>query len=651
MRELSGIQKKIVMLLTIGVSLFHLYTAAAGVLEPRLQRGFHLLFLIPLAFLLFPLTKRSPNDRVPWYDWIWAFLSALPSLYVILDKQRLDERWEGATDVTTLQIWVGVIVVVSLVEAVRRSTAPALAGLMVLALIHLIFGHHMPGFLYHKKFSLDWIIEACYLFDDEGIYGTLTGVSSVFVALFVIFGAFIHGLGLGQYFIDLACRLAGRTAGGPAKVAVISSAFFGTISGAAAANVFATGTFSIPLMKRIGYRSQFAGAVEAAASTGGQLMPPIMGAAAFLMAQITQIPYISICKAALPAAVLYFFCVGAMVHYEALKYNLRTMDILESVPAKVLIRDSYLFLPIIALLILMIIGYSPFMGAFVGTLTALIVSWLVTLVALIINYLDRSRSMALGEILERSRCMTPSKIIHALDRGGRNLVMIGCACAGAGLIISVVVNTGLGLQFSNLVISASKGIYLIALFFIMISAIILGMGLPATAAYVLAVSVGGPTLIEMGGDVLQVHLFVFYFAIMACVTPPVALGAYAGASLAGTDPLKTGFEASRIAVAGYIIPYMLVYNQAIMLRGSLLEILVSLVSATIAIYVVVIGFEGWMLTRLNIIERAVLIVGAILIPFPILFSQTQGILIGIVLIAVFYSLQRKRRNRLIAEPA
>jgi TRAP transporter 4TM/12TM fusion protein len=627
MRELSGIQKRVAILLAVGVSLFHLYTAATGVLEPRLQRGFHLLFLIPLAFLMFPMTKRSPNDRIPWYDWIWAFFAMLPSLYIILDKDRLNERWEGATEVTTLQVWIGFIIVISLIEAVRRSTAPALAALMVLALIHLIFGHLFPGFLYHKKFNLDWIIETCYLLDDEGIYGSITGVSSVFVALFVIFGAFIHGLGLGQYFIDLACRIAGRSAGGPAKVAVISSAFFGTISGAAAANVFATGTFSIPLMKRIGYRSQFAGAVEAAASTGGQLMPPIMGAAAFLMAQITQIPYISICKAALPAAVLYFLCVGAMVHYEALKYNLQTMGILDAVPAKILLRDAYLFLPIVALLALMVIGYSPFMGAFIGTV-----------VALIISYFDRNR------------WMTPRKIVEALNRGGRNLIMIGCACAGAGLIISVVVNTGLGLQFSNLVISYSKGNYLIALLFIMVSAIILGMGLPTTAAYVLAVSVGGPTLIEMGGDVLQVHLFVFYFSIMACVTPPVALGAYAGASLAGTDPLKTGFEASRIAVAGYIIPYMLIYNEGILLRGS--DILLPLVAAAITVYLVVIGLEGWMLTQLNLIERAVLIVVAILIPFPLVFPISQGIPIGLILIAIIYILQRNRRKKLLAaQPA
>ncbi|MBW2145509.1 MAG: TRAP transporter permease [Deltaproteobacteria bacterium] len=622
MRELSGPTKKIIIAITASASFFHLYTAATGVLEPRLQRGFHLLFLVPLAFLLFPMTRRSPRDRIPWYDWFLAILSALPSLYIILDKDRLNERWEGATEVTTFQIVVGAIIVLTLIEAVRRSTAPALAMLIVLALVHLIFGHHLPGFLYHKKFSLDWVIETCYLLDDEGIYGSITGVSAVFVALFVIFGAFIHGLGLGQYFIDVACRLAGRTAGGPAKVAVISSAFFGTISGAASANVFATGTFSIPLMRRIGYRAQFAGAVEAAASTGGQLMPPIMGAAAFLMAQITQIPYITICKAALPAAVLYFLCIGTTVHYEALKRGLSSMDIIDVSPIKTLIRDFYLILPIVVLLALMVIGYSPFMGAFVGTLVTLGISF-----------------------FSRSRWMTPLKILRALDMGGRNLVMIACACAGAGLIISVVVNTGLGLQFSNVVISYSGGYYLVAMIFIMVSAIILGMGLPTTAAYVLAVSVGGPTLIEMGGDVLSVHLFVFYFAIMACVTPPVALAAYAGASLAGTDPLRTGFEASRIAVAGYIIPYLFYFSKGILLKGSFQENVLALMSAAVGIYILVIGLQGWMLTRLNMVERAILVAGAIVIPFPILFSNLQSVPVGLALIASFYFLQRNKREK------
>ncbi|MDI6755649.1 MAG: TRAP transporter permease [Thermodesulfobacteriota bacterium] len=627
MRELTGITGKIVLVIAAVTSLFHLYTGATGVLEPRLQRGFHLLFLVPLAFLLFPMTRRSPRDRIPWYDWILAGLAAVPSLYVILDNPSLTARWEGITPVTPWQMLIGGIVLVTLVEAVRRSTAAALAILMVIAFLYAAFGHHLPGIFYHREFSLERLMEISYLLDDEGIYGSITGVSAVFVALFVIFGAFIHWVGLGQYFMDLACRVAGKTVGGPAKVAVISSAFFGTISGAAAANVYATGTFSIPLMKRMGYRPQFAGAVEAAASTGGQIMPPIMGAAAFLMAQITQIPYISICKAAFPAAILFFLCVGATVHYEALKYKLGSMEEVEAPSLLHLFYNSYLLLPVIALLALMIIGYSPFMGAFVGTIVSVGIS-----------------------IFDRARWMTPAKILKALEMGGRNMVMIACACAGAGLIISVVLTTGFGLRISNMIIAYSGGYYLTALFFIMVSAIILGMGLPTTAAYVLAISVGGPTLIEMGGDVLSVHLFVFFFAVMACVTPPVALAAYAGAALAGTNPIRTGFEASRIAAAGYIIPYLFVFNPGILLRGNIWEVSLAMMTAVIGIYLLVWGLEGWMLIRLNPFERLVLLLGAIFVPFPIFLDNFQSVIIGLSLMAILYLIQRRRRrNILIAQ--
>jgi TRAP transporter 4TM/12TM fusion protein len=625
MRELKGLQHWLIVAIAATASLFHLYTAATGVLEPRYQRGFHLLFLVPLAFLLFPMTRGAPRDRIPAYDWLLAAMAAVPSLYVILDNPQLTLRWEGATPVTTLQMVVGVVAIATLVEAVRRSTAPALALLILLALAYAAFGHHLPGMLSHRPMSFERFIEISYLLDDEGMYGSITGVSAVYVALFVIFGAFIHWLGLGQYFIDLACRLAGRSVGGPAKVAVMTSASFGTISGAAAANVYATGTFTIPLMTRLGYRPQFAGAVEAAASTGGQIMPPIMGAAVFLMAQITQIPYVTIIIAAFPAALLYFFCVGLAVHYEALKLGLRGMDTLEGPPVRRLLRDAYLLLPMGALLGLMVIGYSPFMGAFAGTVTCLAVS-----------------------VFDRSRWMTPSKIVKALDMGARNLIMIACACAGAGVVISVIVNTGVGLQLSNLVISYSGGRYLPALIFIMVSAIILGMGLPTTAAYVLAISVGGPTLIEMGGDLLSVHLFVFYFAVMACVTPPVALAAYAGAALARTDPIRTGFEASRIAAAGYIIPFLFVFNPGTLLRGSAVEITLAILTSMIGIYLLVLGLGGWMLGRLSLVERAILIAAAFFVPFPILLTNLQSVVVGLAVLTVFYLLQRAGRARTAA---
>lgn len=625
MRQLTGWERIVITTYATCASLFHLYTAATGVLASRYQRGFHLFFLIPLAFLLFPATKRSPQDRIPALDWVLALLAAVPSLFVIIEAQRLESRWEFVTPVFTSEVVIGILLIILLLEAVRRAVASAMAWLALLAILYLFFGHYLPGILYHRPYTLKQAIEICYLVVDDGIYGSITGISAVYVALFVIFGAFIHEMGLGKYFIDLAVRVAGRSVGGPAKIAVVSSACFGTISGSAAANVFATGNFTIPMMKRIGYRPQFAGSVEAAASTGGQLMPPVMGAAAFLMAEITHIPYLSICIAAALPAILYFFSVGTMVHLEALKHRLKGFEELDAPSLSVLIKDSYLILPVVGLLAFLIKGYSPFKAAFVAILIAVAISF-----------------------FKRKTWMTPGKIVAALERGAKDMIMIAGACACAGLIISVVVNTGLGLKFSSLVISSSQGIFFIALALIMVSAVILGMGLPTTAAYVLAVAVGGPALIKMGGELLSVHLFVFYFAILACVTPPVALAAYAGASIAKTDPLKTGFEASKTVFAGYIIPYMVIYNPGLMLRGTFTEIFLSFALALFAAFFIPVALKGYGTTGpLNSLERSLAFAAAIILPFPIIFDRTSSFFVALGLLALFMAQQRLRKRKMM----
>jgi len=620
LRQLKGWEQYLITIFAVSAAIFHLYTAATGVLASRYQRGFHLFFLIPLAFLLFPATKKSPQDRIPLQDWLLAILSAVPSLFVIIEAPRLEGRWEFVTPILDSELAIGILLVIMLLEAVRRAVAPAMTGLALAAVLYLLFGHFLPGILYHRPYSLREAIEICYLVVDDGIYGSFTGISAVFVALFVIFGAFIYEMGLGQYFIDLAVRVAGKSTGGPAKIAVISSACFGTLSGSAAANVFATGTFTIPMMKRIGYRPQFAGSVEAAASTGGQLMPPIMGAGAFLMAEITHIPYLSICIAAALPAVLYFFSVGMMVHLEALKYKLKGLGEIDAPSLSTLLKDSYLILPVAGLLVLMIKGYSPFRAAFVATLISVAISF-----------------------LKRKTWMTPRKIVSALERGAKDMIMIAGACSCAGLITSVLMNTGLGLKFSTLVISSSQGIFLIAALLIMISSLILGMGLPTTAAYVLAVAAGGPALIKMGGELLSVHLFVFYFAILACVTPPVALAAYAGAAIAKTDPLKTGFEASKLVLAGYLIPYMMLYNPGLMLRGSWSEILLSFALAIFTIIFLAMAVEGYSPGGpLNFLERFLALVACVIFPFPLLFDRLTSFILAIVSFTVFIAKQRLR---------
>lgn len=623
MRQPKGWQKTVIAGYAICASLFHLYTAATGVLPSRYQRGFHLFFFLPLAFLLFPATKRSPQDRVSVPDWVLAILSAVPSLFVILEAERLESRWEFVTPVLTSELIIGILLILTLLEAVRRAVAPAMAWLAFFALLYLFWGHHLPGILYHSPYTLSKAVEVCYLVVDDGIYGSITGISAVFVVMFVIFGAFIHGMGLGQYFMDVAVRVAGRSVGGPAKIAVVSSACFGTISGSAAANVFATGTFTIPMMKKVGYRPQFAGSVEAAASTGGQLMPPIMGAAAFLMAEITHISYLTICIAAAIPAVLYFFSVGSMVHIEALKYRLTGLSEVSAPRLSSLLKGSYLILPVIALLVYLVMGYSPFKAAFVAIWVAVAISF-----------------------MNRNNWMTPRKIFHALEQGGKDMIMIAGACACAGLIISIVVNTGLALKFSSLVISFSQGIFVIALLLIMVSAVVLGMGLPTTAAYVLAVSVGGPALVKMGGELLSVHLFVFYFAILACVTPPVALAAYAGASIAKTDPLKTGFEASKLVFAGYIIPYMIIYNPSLMLRGGLIDIFLSSAVALFSIFLMAMAIEGHGIGgALNFFERSIAFAGGILLPFPLIFNRVSSFFVAIALLISLIAQQHLRKRK------
>ena len=624
MRQLKGFFGYFTAFLALSLSSFHIYTGMMGIFESRIQRGMHLLFILPLAFLLYPGTNKSAKDKVPWYDWILALLSALPSFYVVIFRDVLNARWENASPVTTIQLILGVIIITTLIEAVRRAASPALAILMVLAMIELIFGHLFTGILSHQKYNMERIIEISYMLQEEGIYGYITGVSAVFVALFVIFGAFIHSMGMGQYFIDLSFRIAGRSAGGPAKVAVISSGFFGTISGAATANVFATGIFTIPLMKKLGYRPQFAGAVEAAASTGGGLVPPIMGAAVFLMAQITQIPYITICAAALPAAIFYYLCIFLTVHFEAKKHGLKVLstDSIKLVPWRKLIIGSYLLLPIVVLMIFLIKGYSPLKSSFYAILVCFFIS----------------------QVNSENR-IGIRKLVDTLVAGGKNIVMIGCACAGAGLIVSVITNTGIGLSFSSLVINISKGNTLIALFLVMCSAVILGMGLPTTASYVLAIAIGGPILIEMGGDLLSVHLFVFYFAILAAVTPPVAMAAYAGASIAGSQPMKTAFESSRLAMAGYIVPYLFYFNNGILLQGNFSHIIVSLLIGVIGIFFVTIALGGWMITDLGWFERMILLFFSILIPFPIILSNNQSLIFGVVILITLYFIQKYRVNK------
>ena len=629
MRELKGWLKWLVSICLVAVAVFHLYTAIFGVFQPRIQRGIHLMILLPMAFILFPATKnKSPKDRPSVLDVIFAILAILPPLYLMLSNARLNLRYEMIDPVSTLETILGIINIVLLIEAVRRVVVPAMAILIGIFFVYLVTSPLLSGIFYSKPMHISRMVEIIYMFTSEGIYGSIIGVTATFVAIFVIFGAFMQNTKTGEYFTNLAVSLAGRSVGGPAKIAVISSGLFGSISGVAAANVYATGVFTIPLMKRLGYRKQFAGAVESAASTGGLIMPPIMGAGAFVMSEITGIAYVHIIKAAVIGAIFYYLSILVKVHFEAKKENLRGMDESEIISTKQILKDSYQLIPLILLVIFLVIGYSPFIAAVYGILATFLLTF-----------------------LRRDTWMTPKKLYETFELSGKNLIMLAVSCAGAGMVISIVTYTGLALGIASVIQSWSGGILLPALMLIMITSILMGMGMPCTPAYIVAVTIGGPALQAMGIDVLTAHLFVFYFAILAEITPPVSIASYCGAAIAGSDPLKTGWEALRLALVGFIIPYIFVFNPAFLMKGSFLEIAALCVIVFYAVITMASSMRGYFGRILKLWERALLgalTVGMVIVACSpkIMHSYTIDIalIISAIVILVFYILAKLKKK-------
>jgi TRAP transporter 4TM/12TM fusion protein len=629
MRKFKGWKNWLIGAWLVTISIFQLYTAFFGIMQPRFQRGIHLLFLLPIAFILFPATSKSPKDRVTFFDSLFALLAILPPLFLMISDERLTYRLHFIDPVLTIELVLGIINIILLLEAIRRAVVPAMTALIGLFFVYLFLAPHLSGVFYNKLVPLTEIIEMQYLMTEEGIYGSITGVSATFVALFVIFGAFMENTRTGEFFTNLACRVAGTSPGGPAKIAVISSGLFGSISGVAAANVYATGTFTIPLMKKMGYRKQFAGAVEAAASTGGMLMPPVMGAGAFVMAEITGISYLKIIVAAALGAILYYISIGMRVHFTAVRDNLKGLGKDEVLSIKDLIKDVYLLIPLVGLVYMLLTGYSPFMAAAIAILISFVVSF-----------------------FKKETMMTPRRLWSTFILAGRNMIMIALACAGAGMVVSIVTNTGLGLGIAAVITNWSGGILFPALLLIMVTSIILGMGLPATPAYIIAITIGGPALQTMGCDLLASHLFVFYFAILASVTPPVCIAAYCGAAIAGSEPLRTGWEALKLALVGFIIPYIFIYNPAILMQGTVIEIITVFLLLLISTYFLASGLSNYFLQKLKYWQRILIIsIGFFLVFINIIPSIYDTVLAGIFVIAalMFWVLRRlnviKEKNK------
>ncbi|HKA61272.1 MAG TPA: TRAP transporter fused permease subunit [Methylomirabilota bacterium] len=540
-------------------SLFHLYTAGYGTLEPRLQRAVHLLFLIPLVFLAFPFNSRSPRTRPSALDWLWAAITAMASLYHIWDADRLNHRWEGASPVLPVEVVIGSVMAVLVIEACRRSLSPWMAVTISVSLIYLATSRWIPGLFNFKGYSFPRMVEFVYLAGDEGMYGFLTGISSNILFIYVLFAAVMMKAGVGEFVIDVAVRLAGWARGGPAKIAVIASALFGTISGSTVANVYATGSFTIPLMKKGGYTAKNAAAIEAIAGTGGQIMPPVMGAGVFIMSEVTGISYFDIIKAAAIPAILYYVGLMAMVHFLALRYGMQPVPRSELPSWKPVLRHAYFAIPFALIVYLLAEGYSPTGAAFYTIVVTFVLSF-----------------------LDRRTWMTPRRCWEALTEASFSAATIAVALAGSGMIVGVLTRTGAALAFSGVVVQAAGGVLFIAMLLVFVVVSVLGTGIPTTAAYVISVTVGAAAMGNLGVGLLAAHLFVFYYAVLSDLTPPDAVTAFAAANIAGADMFATGIEAFRLGVAGFFVPFAFVYHQELLLKGDWPQIILMSSMATLS---------------------------------------------------------------------
>lgn len=615
--EYTGICGKIIALVCICFALFQIYTGFFGALDAMIQRCVHLSFGISLVFLLCP-TKKSwiKKGRFHPLDVLLAVIAMVPPIYILVNYQDLILR---AGTVTMTDSIVGAIGIIMVLEAARRIVGLPIVVVVVCFLAYGFFGRYMPGPLAHRGLTIQQMVGHLF-FTTEGVFGIPMGVSSTFIFLFILFGAYLEKTGLGKFFIDIANAIAGWASGGPAKVAVISSALQGTISGSSVANVVGSGSFTIPMMKKLGYHKNFAGAVEAAASTGGQLMPPIMGAAAFLMAEFVGVPYMEVVKAAVVPAILYFIGVFLGVHFEAKKNNLEGTP-RSMLPAwtKIMKDEGHLAIPLVAIIGLLSSGYTPMKAALAGIFISIATA-----------------------ILRANTRMTMWDIVDGLIKGARGALGVIIACASAGMIIGIVTKTGVGLKLASALVTVASGNFMLLLFCTMLTSLLLGMGVPTTANYVITSTIAAPALIQLGVPILAAHMFVFYFGIIADITPPVALAAYAGSAISGGDPLRTGVNASKLGIAAFIIPYVFVLSPQILGIGATIG---GITFTTITALIGMTGISGAMIgqfyTRANAIERLALLAGGLCLIDP----HTLTDVAGVAILAAVFTLQYFRIRR------
>jgi TRAP transporter 4TM/12TM fusion protein len=603
----------------MGLAVFHVWTAATVPLAPQLQRATHLALGLALLFLLYPARKRDAHRETPTLsDAFFALLALAVGFYPVLCYEDLLAR-TGAN--TSLDLAVAGVATVLTLEATRRTAGWPMVIVAAAFCAYALWGNHLPGLFAHRGISLTRLLEHTYL-GVEGIMGVPLGVSATVIFVYLLFAQVLEKTGIRQFFVDLAMALTGTGAGGPAKAAVVSSALEGTISGSSIANTAGSGSFTIPMMKSLGYRSEFAAAVEASASTGGQIMPPIMGAAAFVMVEFLNMPYVEIAKAAAIPALLYFTGVFLTVHFQSLREGLTGLP-RSALPKfrTVIISRGYLALPLILVFALMDAGFGAAKAAVWSMVAAL----------------------ALGMIRHETR-MGLMDLAVMMESAARTALPVIAACAAAGVIVGVVTLTGVGLKLSANMVDLAGNNLIAALVFTMIASLVLGMGIPTTATYIVLATMAAPALEKLGVAPLAANLFVFYFGVAADITPPVALAVYAGAAIAKSDPLKTAVESVKLALGAFLVPYMFVLSPALALVGATPPLVIRMVfTAVLGMTAVSAGVIGFWKIELRPVERVAMVVGGLLLLDPGLWTD----LCGVALTAGAYLFQwtRARRKR------
>lgn len=615
--ELFGFSDKnmkliVARMLSIVIILYHLYAAQFGAPEVMKFRSTHVAMFTSLTFLLYSYRRNISKDRIAWYDWIFAIMAWVPVAYIFFDYERVVTRYPFVEPLELLDWIISIIAIILTVEACRRSIGWALPIIFIGFTFHALFGPLFPGVLKQASISPMRILDHLFM-TTAGLYGSVTGISATYVFMFVLLGAILEEAKGGELFMNVAAGAMGGKQGGPAKAAVVASGMFGTISGAAVANVYATGSFTIPLMIKTGFKRTFAGAVEAVASSSGQLVPPIMGSAAFLIADFTQTPYSWIATTAIVPAFLYLLGTYLMVHLEAKKENLPAMDkdlVLKA--RRDIWKGIHLIFSIVILVILLAFQYTVFYSAYIGVISAII----------------------LAQIRKYTR-MDIKSILDGFEKGAQRIVPIALALFVASMVVGVIELSGLGLRFTSILLKISGGNLLITLLLVMISCIILGMGLPTSAAYLIVAIFSAPALIKLGVPPLAAHFFVFYYAIISAITPPVAVAAYAAATIAQTSMHATGWMAVRLAAAVYIVPFVMIYNPAMILIGSWSMVAQSIITCIIGIIGIAIAVQGYLLNKLGVIERIMAGISALML----LHGGTETDIAGAILLSIVIIIQ------------